>query len=41
MPTALSAKLKQLKIDGMSRIGRRRGTKSVRHGSTKVSSRKR
>lgn len=41
MPTALSVKLKKLKADGMSRVSRRRGTKSVRHGSTKVSSKKR
>jgi hypothetical protein len=41
MPTALSVKLKKLKTDGMSRANRRRGTKSVRHGRTKVNAKKR
>lgn len=36
MPTALSARMKQMKADGMSRTGRRQGTKSFRHGGGKI-----
>lgn len=40
MPTALSARLKQEKLNGTSRTYRRRGTKSVRYGRGKIAAAK-